>query len=147
MTFSILFSVSLLALNKNKAMVILCYAMLEGECLSSVITQAWKEVEERVLGFGNSVKTLIFTFRPHCGGPCSADPSAPAARACQHCPLRCHLLGEADLGDQGGKLQARDMDPQSPFPTLDLPHCIYPRCVTTLGGITWTCALTVLSAH
>ncbi|XP_028941182.1 acrosin-binding protein, partial [Antrostomus carolinensis] len=46
---------SLLALNKNKAMIILCYAMLEGDCLSSVITQAWKEVEERVLGFGDSV--------------------------------------------------------------------------------------------
>ncbi|KFZ47440.1 Acrosin-binding protein, partial [Antrostomus carolinensis] len=55
LTFSILFSVSLLALNKNKAMIILCYAMLEGDCLSSVITQAWKEVEERVLGFGDSV--------------------------------------------------------------------------------------------
>ncbi|NXL64151.1 ACRBP protein, partial [Chordeiles acutipennis] len=55
LTFSILFSVSLLALNKNKAMVILCYAMLEGDCLSSVIAQAWKEVEERVLGFDNSV--------------------------------------------------------------------------------------------
>ncbi|NXW41377.1 ACRBP protein, partial [Nyctiprogne leucopyga] len=55
LTFSILFSVSLLALNKNKAVVILCYAMLEGECLSSVITQAWKEMEERVLGFGDSV--------------------------------------------------------------------------------------------
>ncbi|KFZ67262.1 Acrosin-binding protein, partial [Podiceps cristatus] len=48
-------SVSLLALNKNEAVMILCYAMLEGNCLSSVVTQAWKEVEERVLGFGNSV--------------------------------------------------------------------------------------------
>lgn len=36
---------------------ILCYAVLEGDCLSSEVTQAWKEVEDRVLGFGDSVKT------------------------------------------------------------------------------------------
>ncbi|XP_075270891.1 acrosin-binding protein-like [Opisthocomus hoazin] len=29
--------------------------VLEGNCLSSVVTQAWKEMEERVLGFGDSV--------------------------------------------------------------------------------------------
>lgn len=45
---------------------ILCYAMLEGNCLLSVVTQAWKEMEESVLGFGNSVKTLMPTFYPHC---------------------------------------------------------------------------------
>ncbi|NXU31776.1 ACRBP protein, partial [Thalassarche chlororhynchos] len=53
--FSIPFSISLLALKKDEAVMILCYAMLEGNCLSSVVTQAWKEMEERVLGFGVSV--------------------------------------------------------------------------------------------
>ncbi|KAM6144585.1 acrosin-binding protein [Phoenicopterus ruber ruber] len=48
-------ALNLLALKKNEAVMILCYAMLEGNCLSSVVTQAWKEVEERVLGFGDSV--------------------------------------------------------------------------------------------
>ncbi|KAM9627828.1 acrosin-binding protein [Morphnus guianensis] len=46
---------SLLALKKDEAVIILCYAILEGNCLSSVVTQAWKEMEERVLGFGDSV--------------------------------------------------------------------------------------------
>ncbi|XP_010155529.1 PREDICTED: acrosin-binding protein [Eurypyga helias] len=46
---------SLLALKKDDAKMILCYAMLEGNCLSSVVTQAWKELEESVLGFGDSV--------------------------------------------------------------------------------------------
>ncbi|XP_052650745.1 acrosin-binding protein [Harpia harpyja] len=46
---------SLLALKKDEAVIILCYAILEGKCLSSVVTQAWKEMEERVLGFGDSV--------------------------------------------------------------------------------------------
>ncbi|NWY60417.1 ACRBP protein, partial [Chionis minor] len=55
LTFSTPFPVSLLALKKDEAVVILCYAMLEGNCLSSVVTQAWKEIEERVLGFGDSV--------------------------------------------------------------------------------------------
>ncbi|XP_040980893.1 acrosin-binding protein [Aquila chrysaetos chrysaetos] len=45
----------LLALKKDEAVIILCYAILEGNCLSSVVTQAWKEMEERVLGFGDSV--------------------------------------------------------------------------------------------
>ncbi|KAM6420948.1 acrosin-binding protein [Pluvialis apricaria] len=46
---------SLLALKKDDTVMILCYAMLEGNCLSAVVTQAWKEMEERVLGFGESV--------------------------------------------------------------------------------------------
>ncbi|KAM9020477.1 acrosin-binding protein isoform 2-T2 [Ara ararauna] len=46
---------SLLALKTDEAVMILCYAMLEGNCLSSVVTQAWKETEERILGFGDSV--------------------------------------------------------------------------------------------
>ncbi|XP_030327528.1 LOW QUALITY PROTEIN: acrosin-binding protein [Strigops habroptila] len=46
---------SLLALKEDEAVMILCYAMLEGNCLSSVVTQAWKEMEERILGFGDSV--------------------------------------------------------------------------------------------
>nr|XP_009683470.1 PREDICTED: acrosin-binding protein [Struthio camelus australis] len=48
-------SSSLLALEKNEAVMILCRAMLEGNCISSVVTQAWKQMEERVLGFGESV--------------------------------------------------------------------------------------------
>ncbi|NWU46364.1 ACRBP protein, partial [Dromas ardeola] len=55
LTFSIPFSVSLLALKNDEAVIILCYAMLEGNCLLSVVTQAWKEMEDRVLGFGDSV--------------------------------------------------------------------------------------------
>ncbi|XP_068257865.1 acrosin-binding protein-like [Nyctibius grandis] len=46
---------SLLALKNDEAVTILCKAMLEGNCLSSVITQAWKEMEERILGFGDLV--------------------------------------------------------------------------------------------
>ncbi|XP_054044679.1 acrosin-binding protein [Rissa tridactyla] len=46
---------SLLALKNGEAVTILCYAVLEGNCLSSVVTQAWKEMEDRVLGFGDSV--------------------------------------------------------------------------------------------
>ncbi|KAM4683537.1 acrosin-binding protein [Amazona ochrocephala] len=46
---------SLFALKTDEAVMILCYAMLEGNCLSSVVTQAWKEMEERILGFGDSV--------------------------------------------------------------------------------------------
>lgn len=55
---------------------ILCYAILEGDCLSSVVTQIWKEMEDRVLGFGDSVKTLTPTV---CRAPCSAAHIAPAA--------------------------------------------------------------------
>uniref|UniRef100_A0A8V5FRY2 Acrosin-binding protein n=1 Tax=Melopsittacus undulatus TaxID=13146 RepID=A0A8V5FRY2_MELUD len=55
LTSSVLSSVSLLALTTDEAVLILCYAMLEGNCLSSVITQAWKEMEEGVFGFGDSV--------------------------------------------------------------------------------------------
>uniref|UniRef100_A0A8C0EHZ3 Acrosin-binding protein n=1 Tax=Bubo bubo TaxID=30461 RepID=A0A8C0EHZ3_BUBBB len=39
----------------DEAVMILCYAILEGNCLLSVVTEAWKEMEERVLGFGDSV--------------------------------------------------------------------------------------------
>ncbi|XP_074716849.1 acrosin-binding protein [Strix uralensis] len=46
---------SLLALKNDEAVMILCYAILEGNCLLSVVTEAWKEMEERVLGFGDSV--------------------------------------------------------------------------------------------
>ncbi|XP_040504516.1 acrosin-binding protein isoform X2 [Gallus gallus] len=46
---------SLLALTRKEAVMILCYAVLEGVCVSSVVTQAWKELEEKVLGFGDSV--------------------------------------------------------------------------------------------
>ncbi|NWS41559.1 ACRBP protein, partial [Probosciger aterrimus] len=55
LTSFVLSSVSLLALKTDEAVMILCYAMLEGNCLSSVVTEAWKEMEERVLGFGDLV--------------------------------------------------------------------------------------------
>ncbi|NXW30991.1 ACRBP protein, partial [Phaetusa simplex] len=55
LTFSTPSSVSLLALKNGEAVIVLCYAMLEGNCLSSVVTQAWKEMEDRVLGFGDLV--------------------------------------------------------------------------------------------
>ncbi|NXQ81506.1 ACRBP protein, partial [Nyctibius grandis] len=54
-TFSFPFSVSLLALKNDEAVTILCNAILEGNCLSSVVTHAWKEMEERILGFGDLV--------------------------------------------------------------------------------------------
>ncbi|NXM11827.1 ACRBP protein, partial [Ploceus nigricollis] len=52
---SLPFSVSLLALRNDEAVLVLCYAVLEGNCLSSMLTMAWKEMEKRVLGFGDSV--------------------------------------------------------------------------------------------
>ncbi|XP_009977269.1 PREDICTED: acrosin-binding protein-like, partial [Tauraco erythrolophus] len=45
----------LLALKNDEALMILCYAVVEGHCLSSEVTRAWKEMEERILGFGESV--------------------------------------------------------------------------------------------
>ncbi|NWZ31667.1 ACRBP protein, partial [Asarcornis scutulata] len=55
LTSSIPFFASLLALKKKEAVMILCYAVLEGICISSVVTQAWKEMEGKILGFGDSV--------------------------------------------------------------------------------------------
>ncbi|NXI10130.1 ACRBP protein, partial [Irena cyanogastra] len=55
MTPSFPFSVSLLALQNDEAVLVLCYAVLEGNCLSSMLTEAWKEMEKRVFGFGDSV--------------------------------------------------------------------------------------------
>ncbi|NXA53250.1 ACRBP protein, partial [Nothocercus julius] len=46
---------ALLALEKNEAVTILCRAILDGNCISSVVTQAWKQMEERDLGFGEMV--------------------------------------------------------------------------------------------
>ncbi|NWI06384.1 ACRBP protein, partial [Tichodroma muraria] len=45
----------LLALQNDEAVLVLCYAVLEGNCLSSMLTMAWKEMERRVFGFGDSV--------------------------------------------------------------------------------------------
>lgn len=45
---------------------ILCYAVLEGICVSSVVTQAWKEMEGKILGFGDSVRMLKPIFAPRC---------------------------------------------------------------------------------
>ncbi|NXH41673.1 ACRBP protein, partial [Dicaeum eximium] len=49
------FSASLLALQNDEAVLVLCYAVLEGNCLSSMLARAWKEMEKRVFGFGDSV--------------------------------------------------------------------------------------------
>ncbi|XP_032942911.1 acrosin-binding protein [Catharus ustulatus] len=46
---------SLLALQNDEAVLVLCYSVLEGNCLSSMLTMAWKEMEKRVFGFGDSV--------------------------------------------------------------------------------------------
>ncbi|NXF79456.1 ACRBP protein, partial [Sclerurus mexicanus] len=55
LTSSFLFSASLLALKNNEAVLVLCYAVLEGNCLSSMLAKAWKEMENRVFGFGDLV--------------------------------------------------------------------------------------------
>ncbi|NXM80827.1 ACRBP protein, partial [Oenanthe oenanthe] len=55
MTASFPFPASLLALQNDEAVLVLCYAVLEGNCLSSMLTKAWKEMEKRVFGFGDSV--------------------------------------------------------------------------------------------
>ncbi|XP_010224990.1 PREDICTED: acrosin-binding protein [Tinamus guttatus] len=46
---------SLLALDKNEAVTILCRAIQDENCISSVVTQAWKQMEEKDLGFGELV--------------------------------------------------------------------------------------------
>ncbi|NWR85412.1 ACRBP protein, partial [Furnarius figulus] len=55
LTSSFLFSVSLLALQNEEAVLVLCYAVLEGNCLSSMLAMAWKEMENKVFGFGDLV--------------------------------------------------------------------------------------------
>ncbi|NWV72080.1 ACRBP protein, partial [Malurus elegans] len=55
MTPSFPLSVSLLALQNDEAVLVLCYAVLEGKCVSSMLAMAWKEMERRVFGFGDSV--------------------------------------------------------------------------------------------
>ncbi|NXM36880.1 ACRBP protein, partial [Oxyruncus cristatus] len=55
LTSSFPFSLSLLALQNDEAVLVLCYAVLEGNCLSSMLAMAWKEMEKRVFGFGDSV--------------------------------------------------------------------------------------------
>lgn len=66
MTPSFPFSGSLLALQNDEAVLVLCYAVLEGNCLSSMLTMAWKEMEKRVFGFGDSVRTPVSISGPHC---------------------------------------------------------------------------------
>ncbi|XP_071424664.1 acrosin-binding protein [Pithys albifrons albifrons] len=46
---------SLLALQNDEAVLVLCYAVLVGNCLSSALAMAWKEMEERVFGFRDMV--------------------------------------------------------------------------------------------
>lgn len=60
------FPVSLLALQNDEAVLVLCYSVLEGNCLSSMLTMAWKEMEKKLFGFGDSVKIPMSTSGPHC---------------------------------------------------------------------------------
>ncbi|KAJ6658333.1 hypothetical protein lerEdw1_020605 [Lerista edwardsae] len=46
---------SLLDLEKDDAVVILCYALLQSSCLFSAVTKAWKQVETKTLGYGDLV--------------------------------------------------------------------------------------------
>lgn len=148
MTFSTPFSVSLLALKKDEAVIILCYAMLEGNCLSSVVTQAWKEMEERVLGFGDLVKMLMSTFDP----PLCALPAVLATMLQWPEPISTVLSG-ATSWEKLIWVTREASSKKGIWEFLSLlfspltPPCIHPRCVTASGGITWTRALTVLSAH
>ncbi|KAK9407887.1 acrosin-binding protein [Crotalus adamanteus] len=41
---------SLLAIDKDEALVILCYAVLQDICISSAISRAWKEIERKNFG-------------------------------------------------------------------------------------------------
>ncbi|KAM6469274.1 acrosin-binding protein, partial [Liasis olivaceus] len=41
---------SLLAIDKDEALVILCYAVLQDICISSAISKAWKEIEGKIFG-------------------------------------------------------------------------------------------------
>ncbi|XP_070592265.1 acrosin-binding protein [Erythrolamprus reginae] len=41
---------SLLAIDKDEALVILCYAVLQDICITSAISKAWKEIERKIFG-------------------------------------------------------------------------------------------------
>ncbi|XP_048359952.1 acrosin-binding protein isoform X2 [Sphaerodactylus townsendi] len=45
----------LLDLEKDDAVLILCFAVLEDICVSSVVSKAWKEMEDKILGYGSLV--------------------------------------------------------------------------------------------
>ncbi|XP_062984494.1 acrosin-binding protein [Elgaria multicarinata webbii] len=49
------FKGSLLALSKDEALVILCYAVLQDICISSAISKAWKQMEAKTFGYGDSI--------------------------------------------------------------------------------------------
>ncbi|NWI91764.1 ACRBP protein, partial [Pitta sordida] len=55
LTVSFPLSVSLLALRNDEAVLVLCHAVLQGNCLSSMLTMAWKEMEKEVFEFGDLV--------------------------------------------------------------------------------------------
>ncbi|XP_077201918.1 acrosin-binding protein isoform X2 [Paroedura picta] len=46
---------SLLDVEKDDALLILCYAVLEDICISSVVSKAWKEMEDKTFGYGDQV--------------------------------------------------------------------------------------------
>ncbi|XP_061465913.1 acrosin-binding protein [Rhineura floridana] len=46
---------SLLALDKDEALVILCYAVLQDICISSAVSKAWKQMESKTFGYGDLV--------------------------------------------------------------------------------------------
>ncbi|XP_053155085.1 acrosin-binding protein isoform X2 [Hemicordylus capensis] len=46
---------SLLALEKDEALVVLCYAVLQSICISSAVSKAWRKMEAENFGFGHTV--------------------------------------------------------------------------------------------
>ncbi|XP_066473163.1 acrosin-binding protein [Tiliqua scincoides] len=46
---------SLFDLEKGEALVILCYALLQDNCITSAVSKAWKQMEAKTLGYGDLV--------------------------------------------------------------------------------------------
>ncbi|XP_042309795.1 acrosin-binding protein isoform X3 [Sceloporus undulatus] len=46
---------SILALDKNAALVILCYSVLQDICVATAVSKAWRQMESKTSGFGDSV--------------------------------------------------------------------------------------------
>ncbi|KAH0628555.1 hypothetical protein JD844_009890 [Phrynosoma platyrhinos] len=46
---------SILALDKNAALVILCYSVLQDICVATAVSKAWRQIEAKNFGYGDSV--------------------------------------------------------------------------------------------
>uniref|UniRef100_A0A6J0UNR3 Acrosin-binding protein n=1 Tax=Pogona vitticeps TaxID=103695 RepID=A0A6J0UNR3_9SAUR len=46
---------SIFALDNDGALVVLCYSVLQDICISSAVSKAWKQMEDKTLGFGDLV--------------------------------------------------------------------------------------------